>query len=94
MIHAPDTESLQLSLRLAAAPGNGAYKVTIELAEIGLVVEAIDFDLRSAVRAAADRCADQLRDRGYVVTSAEVFGALEDALESSDVVRQTAYELN
>jgi uncharacterized protein (UPF0147 family) len=79
-------ESLQLCLRLAAAPGNGAYKVTIELFEINLVVESIDLDLRGAVRAAADRCAEQLRERGYAVTAADVIGALEDALECSQAM--------
>jgi hypothetical protein len=87
-------ESLQLCLRLAAAPGNGAYKVTIELFEIDLVVESIDIDLRGAVRAAADRCAEQLRERGYAVTSADVIGALEDALEWSKFVPQAPELLN
>jgi hypothetical protein len=79
-------ESLQLCLRLAAAPGNGAYKVTIELFEIDLVVESVDLDLRGAVRGAADRCAEQLRERGYAVTSADVIGALEEALEGSEML--------
>jgi hypothetical protein len=87
-------ESLQLCLRLAAAPGNGAYKVTIELFEIDLVVESIDLDLRGAVRAAADRCAEQLRERGYAVTAADVIGALEDALECSQVMPKTQELLN
>jgi hypothetical protein len=86
-------ESLQLCLRLAAAPGNGAYKVTIELFEIDLVVESIDLDLRGAVRNAADRCAEQLRERGYAVTSADVIGALEDALETSDALPPKKREL-
>jgi hypothetical protein len=76
-------ESLQLCLRLAAAPGDGAYKVTIELLEIDLIVESIDLDLRGAVRGAAARCAEQLRQRGYAVTPADVIDALEEALESS-----------
>lgn len=88
-------ESLQLCLRLAAAPGNGAYKVTIELFEIDLVVESIDLDLRGAVRGAADRCAEQLRERGYAVTSADVIDALEEALESSDIIpKRQPYTLN
>jgi hypothetical protein len=87
-------ESLQLCLKLAAAPGNGAYKVTIELFEIDLVVESIDLDLRGAVRAAADRCAEQLRARGYVVTAADVIGALEDALEWSQGIPKAEDLLN
>jgi hypothetical protein len=87
-------ESLQLCLKLAAAPGNGAYKVTIELFEIDLVVESIDLYLRGAVRAAADRCAEQLRARGYVVTAADVIGALEDALEGSQGVPKAEDLLN
>ena len=87
-------ESLQLCLRLAAAPGNGAYKVTIELFEIDLVVESIDLDLRGAVKSAADRCAEQLRERGYAVTAADVIGALEDALECSQVTPKAQELLN
>jgi hypothetical protein len=87
-------ESLQLCLRLAAAPGNGAYKVTIELFEIDLVVESVDLDLRGAVRTAADRCAEQLRERGYAVTAVDVIGALEEALECSDVVPKPRDLLN
>jgi hypothetical protein len=86
-------ESLQLCLRLAAAPGNGAYKVTIELFEIDLVVESIDLDLRGAVRSAADRCAAQLRERGYAVTAADVIGALEEALETSEALPAPQPEL-
>jgi len=93
MTDAAESQSLQLCLRLAAAPGNGAYKVTIELCEIDLVVEAIDLDLRGALRAAADRCAEQLRDRGYAVTVADVIGALEDALEASELVHKPPAEL-
>jgi uncharacterized membrane protein (DUF2068 family) len=87
-------ESLQLCLKLAAAPGNGAYTVTIELFEIDLVVETVDLDLRGAVRAAADRCAEQLRERGYAVTSADVIGALEEALQASDIGSQPMRTLN
>ncbi len=93
MTYAADPQSLQLCLRLAAAPGNGAYKVTIELAEIDLVVEAIDLDLRGAIRTAATRCAKQLGELGYAVTPSEVIGALEDALESSQMVEETRSEL-
>ncbi|MGH7271018.1 MAG: hypothetical protein ACREJ3_11360, partial [Polyangiaceae bacterium] len=70
------------------------YKVTIELFEIDLVVETIDFDLRGAVRAAADRCAEQLRERGYAVTSADVIGALDAALDASDSAAKPKYSLN
>ena len=89
-----ERESLQLCLRLAAAPGNGAYKVTIELFEIDLVVESIDLDLRGAVHGAADQCAEQLRDRGYAITAADVIGALEDALESSEMLPKPRELLN
>ena len=87
-------ESLQLCLRLASAPGNGAYKVTIELFEIDLVVESIDLDLRGAVRAAADRCAEQLRERGYAVTAADVIGAREVARQFSQVTPKPQELLN
>jgi len=94
MTVASESESLQLCLRLAAAPGNNAYKVTIELTDIDLVVEAIDLDLVGAVQAAADRCAEQLRDRGYAVTSADVVCALEQAIESSEVSHKAPELLN
>jgi hypothetical protein len=82
-----DEQSLQLKLRLATDPGTGAYEVTIEFSEIDVVVEVLDMDLRRAVRSAADQCADRLRECGYAVTPADVIGALEDALESSELVR-------
>jgi hypothetical protein len=88
-------ESLQLCLRLAAAPDNGAYKVTLELAEIDLVVEAIDRDLRGAIHGAARRCASGLRQRGYSVTSAEIVRALEEAIAQSDLALRTRrHDLN
>jgi hypothetical protein len=80
-----DHESLQLCLRLAAAPDHGAYKVTLELSEIDLVVEAVDLDLRSAIQGAARRCAVRLRQRGYAVTSFEIVRALDEAMAHSDV---------
>ena len=83
MTDAGDSESLQLSLRLAAAEGIEAYKATIELAEIGLVVESIESDLRGAIVQAAEQCAISLRARGYWVTADDVFRALHDALEGS-----------
>jgi hypothetical protein len=82
---ATSLESLQLCLRLAAAPNHEAYKVTLELGEIDLVVEAIDRDLRGAIHGAAHRCASRLRQRGYVVTSAEIVRALEEAIAQSDL---------
>jgi hypothetical protein len=88
-------DSLQLCLRLAAAPGDGAYKVTIELSEIDLIVESIDLDLRGAVRGAATRCAEQLCERGYAVTSADVMTALEEALEcSGSLPKRRTHSLN
>ncbi|HZU82936.1 MAG TPA: hypothetical protein VE987_08475 [Polyangiaceae bacterium] len=80
---AGDLESLQLTLRLAAGP-SGAFEVRIEFSEIDVAVEVIDVDLRRALRAAAEECAEKLRDNGYVVTSGDVIGALEGALESSE----------
>jgi hypothetical protein len=80
-----DGQSLQLKLRLAVDPETGGYVVTIEFSEIDVLVEVLDVDLRRAIRTAADRCAERLRDKSYTVTPADVIRALEDALESSDV---------
>jgi hypothetical protein len=85
-----DLESLQLCLRLAAAPDHGAYKVTLELSEIDLVVEAVDLDLRSAIQGAARRCASRLRQRGYSVTSLEIVRALDEAMAHSDLAMALA----
>jgi hypothetical protein len=82
---ASDAQSLQLKLRLAADPLTSAYEVTVAFCEIDLVVEVFDLDLRRAMRTAAQRCADRLCDRGYVVTTADVVNALVDALEASEL---------
>ncbi len=89
-----DAKSLQLKLRLAAEPDMGAFVVTIELLEIDIVVEVLDVDLRRAIRTAADRCAERLRDQGYAVTPGDVIGALEDALECSELARRPSQASN
>jgi uncharacterized protein (UPF0147 family) len=91
---ASDAQSLQLKLRLAAEPASGAYEVSIELSEVDVLVQVLDVDLRRAIRRAADECADQLRDRGYSVTPGEVIGALEEALENSELVQKAAQPSN
>jgi hypothetical protein len=83
-----ETQSFQLKLRLASNPATGAYEVSIELAEVDVQVEVADVDLRRAVRRAAEECAARLCDHGYVVTAADVMGALEDALEDSEIARR------
>jgi len=89
-----DAHSFELKLRIAADPACGAYQVSIELADVNVVVEAIDVDLRRAVRTAADRCAEGLRELGYAVTPAEVIAALEEALENSELVQKSAQPAN
>jgi uncharacterized protein (UPF0147 family) len=87
--HASDeAQSFQLKLRLASDPTTGAYEVSIELAEVDVLVEVADVDLRRAVRRAAEQCADRLCACGYVVTAADVMGALENALEDSEIARR------
>ncbi len=93
-IDVSDAQSLQLKLRLAAEPESGVYEVSIELSEIDVVVEVLDVDLRRAIRTAADRCAEKLRDKGYSVTAGEVIGALEDALENSELVHKATQPTN
>lgn len=88
MTSATTRESLQLTLRLAAAPDNEAYKVTLGLWEIDLIIEVIDLDLRGAIRSAAEQCAMRLRERGYLVTAADVAAALDEALRGSELVRR------
>lgn len=91
MIH----ESLQMTLRLAAAPDNEAYKVTLGLKEIDLVIEVIDLDLPGAIQSAAAECAIRLRERGYAVTFADVASALDAALRDSELVRRhTSFLIN
>ena len=63
--------------------------MTIELCEIAITVEVADRDLRRAVRLAADRCAEGLREKGFSVTTSDVLSALDDALEHSELVRAT-----
>ncbi len=89
-----DAQALQLKLRLAGDPATGAYHVSIELSEVDVVVEVLDVDLRRAIRKAADRCAEELRDKGYTVTSGEVIHALEDALENFELVQRAAPPAN
>jgi|HubBroStandDraft_6_1064221.scaffolds.fasta_scaffold612611_2 hypothetical protein len=89
-----DAQSFHLKLRLASDPATGGYEVSIELAEVDVLVEVVDADLRRAVRTAAERCAARLRDHGYAVTTGEVIGALEDALESSEIVKRAAQAPN
>jgi uncharacterized protein (UPF0147 family) len=89
-----EAQSFQLKLRLASDPTTGAYEVSIELAEVDVQVEVVDLDLRRAVRRAAEQCADRLCDHGYVVTAADVIGALEDALQDSEIARRAVQPLN
>ncbi|HEX8795245.1 MAG TPA: hypothetical protein VF765_30060 [Polyangiaceae bacterium] len=81
-------ETFQLKLRLAADAATGAYEVTIELLDVGVRVETIDVDLRRALRTAADECAERLNEMGYAVTSNDVIGALEEALDDAEVVQR------
>jgi len=94
MLSATTRESLQLTLHLAASPDSEAYKVTLGLSEIDLVIEVIDFDLSGAIRSAAEQCAVRLRERGYLVTAADVATALDDAIRASDVVRGRTFLVN
>jgi hypothetical protein len=89
-----DEQSLELKLRLMVEPSSGAYQVSIELSEVSVVVEVLDVDLRRAIRTAAEQCAAQLRDQGYAVTMGEVIGALEEALENSELVQRAADPAN
>jgi hypothetical protein len=89
-----DAHVLQLKLRLASDPETGDYRVTIELSEVCVTVEVKDADLRRAASTAAEQCAERLRERGFTVTATEVLGALEDALDNSELVRVSAGHLN
>jgi hypothetical protein len=89
-----DAQSLQVKLRLAAEPDTGAFAVTIEFCEVDVVVEVLDCDLRRAIRTAADRCAERLRDRGYAVTPGDVIRALDEALKRSELVKRLSQAAN
>jgi hypothetical protein len=91
---ASDTQSFHLKLRLASDAASGGYQVSIELSEVDVLVEVLDMDLRRAVRLAAERCAARLREHGFAVTTGEVIGALEDAIESSEIVKRAAQAPN
>jgi hypothetical protein len=91
---ASDAQSLQLKLRLAAVPDTGAFAVTIEFCEIDVAVEVLDVDLRRAIRTAASRCAERLRDEGYSVTPGDVIRALEDALNCSELAHDPSRTMN
>lgn len=96
-INAPDTseaQSFHLKLRLASDPTTGGYEVSIELAEVDVLVEVLDLDLRRAVRTAAERCAARLREHGFAVTTGEVIGALEEALQDSEIVKRASQAPN
>jgi hypothetical protein len=79
MMETTDHLALQLDLRVDAAPGSGAFRATIELRELEVVVEAVAHDLGEAMQSAAERCAERLGELGYAVTPADVLGALEHA---------------
>jgi hypothetical protein len=91
---AGDLQSLELRLCFASDPGTGAFEVTLEFREIEVKVEVVDVDLRRAIRTAADRCAEKLRDEGFQVTPDDVIGALEDALEHSEFANRLSKQLN
>lgn len=80
MMETTDHLALQLDLRVDAAQGSGAFKATIELREIDVVVEAVAPDVGEAMRSAAERCAERLGELGYSVSSADVLAALEGSL--------------
>jgi hypothetical protein len=78
---AHDHVDLQIGLQLDAAPDNSEFRVTIELGDVDIAVQVIEADLGDALRGAAERCADQLRERGYDISAAAVLGALEDSYD-------------
>ncbi|HZU85296.1 MAG TPA: hypothetical protein VE987_20335 [Polyangiaceae bacterium] len=80
-----DHVSLPTYLQIDAAPNGSGFRVTIRVVQLQLVVEAIEQDVGDAIHAAADLCAERLREQGYPVTAADVLGSLEkiDGAESS-----------
>jgi hypothetical protein len=72
-----DHVAIRTYLRIDAAPNDDAFKVTIDVPELELLVEAIERDVGDAIHAAADQCAERLRDQGYSVSAADVLGSLE-----------------
>jgi hypothetical protein len=82
-----DHVSIRTYLRIDAAAGDDAYRVTIQVSDLGIVVEAVDRQVGAAIQTAAQRCAEELGDRGYLVTAGEVLDSLEtlDGEGSPDV---------
>lgn len=72
-----DHVSIRTYLRIDAASGDDAFRVTIQVSELGIVVEAVDRQVGAAIQAAAQRCADELTEQGYLVTAGEVLDSLE-----------------
>ena len=72
-----DHVAVRTYLRIDAAPGDDAFKVTIHVPELELRVEAVERDVGEAIHAAADDCAERLRDQGFSVSVADVLGSLE-----------------
>jgi hypothetical protein len=80
-----DPIAIRTYLRIDAAPDDSAYRVTIHVSELDVVVETIERDVGAAIQAAADRCAKRLRERGCPVTAREVLDSLKtiDCTEDS-----------
>jgi hypothetical protein len=72
-----DHVAVRTYLRIDAAPNDDAFKVTIHVSELELVVEAIERDVGAAIHSAADKCAMRLREKGFPVTAGEVLDSLE-----------------
>ena len=91
------SDSVPISLNVNCGAGQARLTVgELHLREVEVHIGAgqIDLDLRGAVHGAADQCAEQLRDRGYAITAADVIGALEEALEGSEVLPKPRELLN
>lgn len=72
-----DHLAIPIYVRVDAAPDDSTFRVTIQVPQVELVVEAIEHDVADAIHAAASLCAGELHERGYSVTPAEILAALE-----------------
>jgi hypothetical protein len=79
-----DHVAIRTYLRIDAAPNNDAYRVTIRVSELGVVVETIERDVGAAIHAAAEQCAKRLRERGCPVTARDVLDSLRSIDSAED----------
>lgn len=78
-----DPEELQLRFGLAISSNRDAYRITVDMPEIGLHIEVIDVQLKAAIIHAVDNCVARLTELRYQVTAGQMMFCLEAALDKT-----------